>query len=222
MSAVSSMRLFVVAGSAPCFSATMRSSSTHTKPQPPGPGLPSQDPSVKTAVFGPAWKRARTSAGVRSTSGRDTAQRFGDSGSGASAPPPDSGGASDARGDEVSPFPRPRGVRRLGLDPVGAGRYIFVQSYMSNSFPEPSDLFRAFADPTRLRILSLLLEQKQLCVCDLCEVLDEIQPKVSRHLATLRRVGLVRVRRDGKWMIYSLADAPAPPPRPLLRCVGAF
>ena len=92
---------------------------------------------------------------------------------------------------------------------------------MSTSPPEPSELFRAFADPTRLRILSLLLEQKELCVCDLCEVLDEIQPKVSRHLATLRRVGLVRVRRDGKWMIYSLADAPAPLQRTLLRCVGS-
>jgi ArsR family transcriptional regulator len=80
-------------------------------------------------------------------------------------------------------------------------------------------LFRAFAEPTRLRILSLLLEQKEICVCDLCAALGEIQPKVSRHLATLRRAGLVDVRRDGKWKIYSLAEAPSALHRTLLRCV---
>ena len=85
--------------------------------------------------------------------------------------------------------------------------------------PAPSELFRAFADPTRLRILNLLSEHKEICVCDLCDVLDEIQPKVSRHLATLRRVGLVHGRRDGKWMFYSLADGPTPLQRTLLRCV---
>ena len=51
---------------------------------------------------------------------------------------------------------------------------------------EPPDLFRAFADATRLRLLNLLLE-REICVCDLCEILGEIQPKVSRHLAILRR-----------------------------------
>jgi ArsR family transcriptional regulator len=90
---------------------------------------------------------------------------------------------------------------------------------MSTSPAEPAELFRAFADPTRLRILSLLAEQKELCVCDLCEVLDEIQPKVSRHLAALRRVRLVHGRRDGKWMFYSLADSSSPLQRTLLRCV---
>jgi len=83
----------------------------------------------------------------------------------------------------------------------------------------PSDLFRAFADPTRLRILNLLLAEKELCVCDLCEALDEIQPKVSRHLATLRRAGLVEVWREGKWKFYALAQAPTPLHRTLLRCV---
>jgi len=85
----------------------------------------------------------------------------------------------------------------------------------------PSDLFGAFADPTRLRILNLLVERKQLCVCDLCAVLDAIQPKVSRHLAILRRAGLVDVRREGKWKIYALAAAPSPLHRTLLRCVSA-
>jgi ArsR family transcriptional regulator len=89
------------------------------------------------------------------------------------------------------------------------------------SVPEPTDLFAAFADPTRLRILSLLQAEREICVCDLCEVLGEAQPKVSRHLATLRRVGLVQVRRDGKWKHYSLAQAPSRLHRTLLRCVGS-
>ena len=80
------------------------------------------------------------------------------------------------------------------------------------------DLFRAFADPTRLRLLNLLLE-RELCVCDLCEVLDEIQPKVSRHLAYLRRAGLVTVRRDGKWKHYAATRKPAGLERKLFDCV---
>jgi ArsR family transcriptional regulator len=83
----------------------------------------------------------------------------------------------------------------------------------------PASLFAAFADPTRLRILGLLLERKEICVCDLCEVLGEIQPKVSRHLATLRRAGLVEVRREGKWKLYRVAEASSPLQRTLLRCV---
>jgi ArsR family transcriptional regulator len=82
-----------------------------------------------------------------------------------------------------------------------------------------TDLFRAFADPTRLRILNLLDEQKELCVCDLCAALGESQPKVSRHLAVLRRVRLVDVHREGKWMFYSLAPARSPLHRTLVRCV---
>lgn len=82
-----------------------------------------------------------------------------------------------------------------------------------------SDLFGAFANPIRLRILNLLQEQKEICVCDLCEVLGVPQPKVSRHLALLRDTGLVAVRRDGKWKFYSLAQAPTPLHRTLLRCM---
>ena len=84
-----------------------------------------------------------------------------------------------------------------------------------------ADLFRAFADPTRLRILNLLDEQKELCVCDLCAALGESQPKVSRHLAVLRHVRLVDVHREGKWMFYSLAAARSPLHRTLLRCVSS-
>lgn len=81
------------------------------------------------------------------------------------------------------------------------------------------DLFRAFADPIRLRLLGLLGQGKEICVCDLCAVLEEAQPKVSRHLGVLRAAGLVEVRREGKWMFYSLAQAPTALHRTLLGCV---
>jgi ArsR family transcriptional regulator len=80
------------------------------------------------------------------------------------------------------------------------------------------DLFRAFADPTRIRILNLLAE-REICVCDLCTVLGEIQPKVSRHLAYLRRVGLVDVRQDGKWKHYRLVRHAKGLERSLINCI---
>ncbi len=80
-------------------------------------------------------------------------------------------------------------------------------------------LFGAFANPVRLRLLNLLDAEKEVCVCDLCEVLGSPQPKVSRHLAVLREAGLVQVRRDGKWKFYALAPPPTPLHRTLLRCV---
>ena len=85
----------------------------------------------------------------------------------------------------------------------------------------PSDLFAAFANPTRLRILNLLLAEKEICVCDLCAALDLLQPRVSRHLALLRDAGLVDVREAGKWKFYALADPPTSLHRTLLRCVGS-
>ena len=67
-------------------------------------------------------------------------------------------------------------------------------------------MFRAFSDRTRLRILALL-RAGETCVCDLQSVLDVPQPKVSRHLAYLRKAGLVKVRRDGLWNYYTLSPA---------------
>jgi ArsR family transcriptional regulator, arsenate/arsenite/antimonite-responsive transcriptional repressor len=64
-------------------------------------------------------------------------------------------------------------------------------------------LFRALADPTRLRLLNLMSEQ-EMCVCYFTEVLRAPQPKISRHLAYLRKAGIVSARRDGKWMHYKL------------------
>jgi len=83
-----------------------------------------------------------------------------------------------------------------------------------------SDLFAAFANQTRLRILNLLQQQKEICVCDLCAVLEEPQPKVSRHLALLRDARLVDVRSAGKWKFYALAQPRTALHRTLLRCVG--
>jgi ArsR family transcriptional regulator len=64
--------------------------------------------------------------------------------------------------------------------------------------------FRALADPTRLRIINLLGEQ-EVCVCFFVEILKTNQPKVSRHLAYLRRAGIVAARREGIWMHYRLS-----------------
>ena len=65
------------------------------------------------------------------------------------------------------------------------------------------NLFKALADATRLRILGLLLSG-EVCVCDIHESLKIPQPKASRHLAYLRRAGLVDTRRDGLWIHYRL------------------
>lgn len=89
---------------------------------------------------------------------------------------------------------------------------------MKATMHTPLDLFKAFADSTRLRILNLLLEG-ELCVCDLCEALDIIQPTVSRHLSHLRRAGLVTGRREGKWMHYSITEHPDRLQHTLLNCV---
>jgi ArsR family transcriptional regulator len=67
--------------------------------------------------------------------------------------------------------------------------------------------FQALGDNTRLRLLNLMGNQ-ELCVCYFVEVLDQPQPKISRHLAYLRSAGLVDARRDGKWMHYRVVMPP--------------
>jgi ArsR family transcriptional regulator len=69
--------------------------------------------------------------------------------------------------------------------------------------------FRALADATRLRILGLLLTG-EVCVCHIHESLRIPQPKASRHLAYLRKAGLVEARREGLWIHYRMADLPDP------------
>ena len=70
-------------------------------------------------------------------------------------------------------------------------------------------VFKALADKTRLRILALL-GNNEVCVCHIHNSLELPQPTVSRHLAYLRRAGLVDVRRDGVWMHYQVARSLAP------------
>jgi len=64
-------------------------------------------------------------------------------------------------------------------------------------------LFAALADRTRLRLLNLM-NGREVCVCYFVEILRQSQPKISRHLAYLRRAGIVSARREGKWMHYRI------------------
>jgi ArsR family transcriptional regulator len=83
-------------------------------------------------------------------------------------------------------------------------------------------MFRAFSDRTRLRILHLLSEG-ELCVGDLVQVLRVPQPTASRHLAYLRRAGLVVTRKNGQWNYYKLAEAQSSFHKHLLGCLkGCF
>lgn len=70
----------------------------------------------------------------------------------------------------------------------------------------PSELFSLLSDETRLRCLSLLQNQGELCVCEIHQVLGSIQPKISRHLALMRNSGLVSDERRGQWVYYSLNE----------------
>lgn len=79
-------------------------------------------------------------------------------------------------------------------------------------------LFKGFADPTRLRLLNVLVAG-ELCVCDLVDLLGVSQPNVSRHLAYLRRAGLVEVTRDWKFAHYRLAPPTSAVHATLLACV---
>lgn len=80
-------------------------------------------------------------------------------------------------------------------------------------------MFRAFSDRTRLRILHLL-GGGEMCVCDLVDVLGVPQPKASRHLAYLRRAGLVTARKEGLWAYYRLAPARNQFHKKLLDCLS--
>ncbi|MEJ2060747.1 MAG: metalloregulator ArsR/SmtB family transcription factor [Gammaproteobacteria bacterium] len=74
----------------------------------------------------------------------------------------------------------------------------------------PETLFHALADGTRLRCLMLMQRQGELCVCELTHALEMSQPKISRHLASLREAQVVSDRRDGLWVFYQVhPDLPA-------------
>ena len=89
------------------------------------------------------------------------------------------------------------------------------------SAPTVDDLdaaFKGFADPTRIRILSVLVAG-ELCVCDIVDILGLPQPMVSRHLAYLRRMGLVEATREWKFAHYRLAEPEHAVHQNLINCV---
>ena len=107
---------------------------------------------------------------------------------------------------------------------VARREYQLRASEMAKSTPTDvlgsTDLmFRAFSDRTRLRILHVL-KDGELCVGDLVEILQAPQPRISRHLAYLRKANLVTVRKAGLWSHYSLAAAKTPFHRKLLECLA--
>lgn len=84
--------------------------------------------------------------------------------------------------------------------------------------PPVNLMFRAFSDHTRLRILHLLLKG-EMCVCDIVTVIQVPQPKASRHLAYLRRAGLIQKRKQGLWAYYKLTAPASPFHRSLIKCL---
>ena len=76
-----------------------------------------------------------------------------------------------------------------------------------NAVKTQSRLFKALADETRLKIL-MLLDIREMCVCEIMVALNLTQPTASHHLGILETVGLVKDRREGKWVFYSLKNKP--------------
>jgi ArsR family transcriptional regulator len=83
-----------------------------------------------------------------------------------------------------------------------------------------ADLFGALADPTRLRLASLILHNGEICVCDLMSITGLPQTKISKHLAVLRKVGMVTHRREGTWLHYSMSKTASPLQSALLKVIG--
>lgn len=82
-----------------------------------------------------------------------------------------------------------------------------------------ASLFKALSEPTRVRILALLLERSELCVCDLVDTLALSQSVISRHLAYLRNNDVVIARREGVWMYYQLSEYAQSDLMPLLNFI---
>lgn len=81
--------------------------------------------------------------------------------------------------------------------------------------------FRALADRTRLRLLNIL-GNDEVCVCFFVEILKTNQPKISRHLAYLRRAGIVGARREGQWMHYRMVKPEDPGAAQVLKDVMSW
>src|SRR3990172_4079415 len=113
-----------------------------------------------------------------------------------------------ARGEPTNAQLGARWVVTIRKDNICLLTYICLGVYL-----DPMDhqsVFDVIGDATRRRILALLVAEGELCVCELMAALDDIQPKVSRHLSVVRDAGLASVRREGTWVFYRLAS-PLPP-----------
>jgi ArsR family transcriptional regulator, arsenate/arsenite/antimonite-responsive transcriptional repressor len=83
-----------------------------------------------------------------------------------------------------------------------------------------TELLKAFSDPVRLRLVNLLSNGREVCVCHLFEALELPQPTVSRHLAYLRKRGVVVGRKEGLWVHYRLAKTSSELQRRLIECAA--
>ena len=84
---------------------------------------------------------------------------------------------------------------------------------------DSNQMFRAFADQTRLRILALLSQRPELCVCDIMSALELPQSKISRHLGYLRQTRLVTARKERLWVYYALSKPTGHFHRGLVHCL---
>lgn len=100
----------------------------------------------------------------------------------------------------AAPIPRPLPVISGGSKQIAQPRIVHEPRNLT------VEVFRALADPVRLELLALIAAQGPLCVCHLEEALQYKQPRISKHLATLRKAGLVDSRRDGQWVYYTVNE----------------
>jgi ArsR family transcriptional regulator len=104
----------------------------------------------------------------------------------------------------TEPTPTPQIARPLPtIQPAGQ---VAVAHIVSEPRNVTVDVFRALADPIRLELLALIAANGPMCVCHLEEALPYKQPRISKHLGTLRKAGLVSSRRQGTWVYYQLND----------------
>lgn len=83
-----------------------------------------------------------------------------------------------------------------------------------------AELFNGLGDPTRLRLLNLLTQAKEICVCELVDALQVPQYNISRHLHVLLKTGIIQDYKRGKWVYYSVAKDLKPYQRTLLRAIS--
>jgi ArsR family transcriptional regulator len=101
------------------------------------------------------------------------------------------------------PEPEPAIARPL---PVVGSRELATARIVSEPRNVTVEMFRALADPVRLELLARIAARGPLCVCHLQDDLPYSQSRISKHLGTLRRAGLVTTRREGTWIYYSVEE----------------